>query len=417
MNHRYRDLSGLALAAIDGRRDVSQLKSSDIDLARLYVYAYRTHTVGAFHATRLALDPFGNLPAVRAAQRRLRDLQALAMRPVPADVRAAAPTLAWYHAWSDEVCAALTGPDVPPDARVVRDRFQNVIDAIRMSDGIVPTRDDDLPEQASYKVPGIEVVIVPLVYGDHISWNTAFVTAASGGATTHRHARQVEIHLGYDGVHGRTLLDGCAATVTEPYAMPIPPTLDHGFDNLSGHDHFVPFVFGSQTLDGWGVFFDVEPRPSSTSDWPETPLESPGMNGSVYLEPALAALRQAAPGQRRVLIAAERTARPATGGLELAAMHVGEEQMTLVFDEFHILSRAGGTGSALDCRSHRRSRAEGTCRHPRRSTRYPACAQWPVPPARGLVATRLTRSRNVCAAQGAQNADRRLPMVPSGRPS
>ena len=338
MNHRYQELSGLALAAIDGRRDVSQFESSDIDLARLYVYAYRTHTVGAFHATRLALDPFGDLPAVRTAQRRLRDLQALAMRPVPADVRAAAPTLAWYHAWSDEVAAALTGPDIPPDARVVRDRFQDVIDAIRMSDGIVPTRDDALPEQASYEVPGIEVVIVPLVYGDHISWNTAFVTAASGGATTHRHALQVEIHLGYDGVHGRTLLDGRAATVTEPYAMPIPPMLDHGFDNLSGHDHFVPFVFGSQTLDGWGVFFDVEPRPSSTSDWPETPLESPGMNGSVHLEPSLAALRQAAPGQRRVLIAAERTARPATGGLELAAMHVSEQETTLTFDEFHILS-------------------------------------------------------------------------------
>ena len=264
MNPRYRDLAGLAQAAIDGRRDVSELTSSDIDLARLYVYAYRTHTVGAFHATRLALDPFSDAPAVQAAQRRLRDLQALAMRPVPADLRAAAPTLAWYHAWSDEVAAALTGPGVPPEAHAVRDRFHDVIDAIRASDGIVPLCDDALPEQASYQVPGIEVVIVPLVYGDHISWNTAFVTAASGGATTHRHAVQVEIHLGYEGVYGRTLLDGHASTVTEPYAMPIPPTLDHGFDNLSGHDHFVPFVFGSRTLDGWGVFFDVEPRPSPT---------------------------------------------------------------------------------------------------------------------------------------------------------
>ena len=347
MNPRYRDLAGLAQAAIDGRRDVSELTSSGIDLARLYVYAYRTHTVGAFHATRLALDPFSDAPAVQVAQRRLRDLQALAMRPVPADLRAAAPTLAWYHAWSDEVAAALTGPGVPPEAHAVRDRFQDVIDAIRASDGIVPLRDDALPEQASYQVPGIEVVIVPLVYGDHISWNTAFVTAASGGATTHRHALQVEIHLGYEGVHGRTLLDGRAATVTEPYAMPIPPTLDHGFDNLSGHDHFVPFVFGSQTLDGWGVFFDVEPRPSPTHDWPETLLESPGMNGSVYLEPALAALRQAPAGERRVLIAAERTARPATGGLELAGMHVGEEAMTLTFDEFHILSVREGRLSLL----------------------------------------------------------------------
>ncbi|MCY4114290.1 MAG: hypothetical protein OXG33_10185 [Chloroflexi bacterium] len=338
MNPRYRDLAALAQAAIDGRRDVSELTQPDIDLARLYAYAYRTQTVGAFHATRLALDPFSDAPAVRAAQRRLRDLQAQAMRPVPADLRAAAPTLAWYHAWSDEVLAALSGPEAPVEANEIRDRFRAVIDAIRASDGILPMRDDDLPEQASYKVPGIEVVIVPLVYGDHISWNTAFVTAASGGATTHRHALQVEIHLGYEGVHGRTLLDGRAATVTAPYAMPIPPMLDHGFDNLSGHDHFVPFVFGSRTLDGWGVFFDVEPRPSPTHDWPETPLESSGMNRSVHLEPALAALRQAPAGERRVLIDAERTARPATGGLELAAMHVGDEAMSLSFDEFHILS-------------------------------------------------------------------------------
>lgn len=338
MNPRYRDLAALAQAAIDGRRDVSQLTQADIDLARLYAYAYRTQTVGTFHATRLALDPFGGVPTVQAAQRRLRDLQALAMRPVPADLRAAAPMLAWYHAWSDEVVVALTNPEAPAEAHGIRDRFQDVIAAIRRSDGIVPQRDDDLPEQASYKVPGIEVVIVPLVYGDHISWNTAFVTAASGGATTHRHALQVEIHLGYEGVHGRTLLDGRAATVTAPYAMPIPPTLDHGFDNLSGHDHFVPFVFGSRTLDGWGVFFDVEPRPSPTHEWPETPLESDAMNGSVFLGPALAAMRQSPAGERRVLIDAERTARPATGGLELAAMHVGEESMTLSFDEFHIFS-------------------------------------------------------------------------------
>ncbi len=342
MNERYRELANGIATSIDGHRDVLHLSPACIDLARLYAYAYRTQTVGTFHATRTALGVFADVPDVQQAQRRLRDLQALAMRPVPTDVRAAVPTLAWYHAWSDEVTSALTGPDVPPNARGVRDRFQHVIDTIRASNGLVPLRDDDLPEQASYKVPGIEVVIVPLVYGDHISWNTAYVTAESGGATTHRHALQVEIHLGYAGVHGRTLLHDHATTVTEPYAMPIPPMLDHGFDNLSGHNHFVPFVFGSKALDGWGVFFDVEPRPSPTHEWPETPIDASPMNGSLLLEPAFETVRQSPVGERHVLIEAARTSRPETGGLELAAYRLGESDTPLEFSEFRILSLREG---------------------------------------------------------------------------
>ncbi len=345
MNERYRELSDRVLVSIDGRRDVSHLAPADIDLARLYAYAYRTQTVGTFHATRTALDPFAEAPEVQFAQRRLRDLQALAMRPVPTDVRAAAPILAWYHAWSDEAIAALTGPNISADTRTIRDRFKHVIDTIRASNGLVPLRDDDLPEQASYQVPGIEVVIVPLVYGDHISWNTAYVTAESGGATTHRHARQVEIHLGYASVRGRTLLHGHATTVTEPYAMPIPPMLDHGFDNLSGHNHFVPFVFGSKALDGWGVFFDVEPRPSPTLDWPETPLADASMNGSLLLEPAFENVRQSAAGERHVLIDAARTSRPEIGGLELAAYRLGKQATTVEFSEFRILSVREGQAS------------------------------------------------------------------------
>ena len=338
MNERYREISDRALASINGQRGVFGLGSADITLARLYAYAYRSQTVGAFHAARTALEPFVETSGVLHAQRRLRDLQGLAMLTIPGGPRAAIPTLAWYHAWSDEVTNALSRSNIPPKAAAVRDRFKDVIDTIRGSNGLVPRRDDELPEQASYKVPGIEVVIVPLVYGDHISWNTAYVTAGSDGATTHRHACQVEIHLGYGGVHGRTLLDGHATTVREPYAMPIPPMRDHGFDNLSGHSHFVPFVFGSKALDGWGVFFDVEPRPSPTSDWPETPIDDAAMNGSLLLEPALTAVRTSAVGARHVLIDANRTKRPETGGLELAAYRLGHSETHLEYDDFRILS-------------------------------------------------------------------------------
>lgn len=338
MNERYREVSRQALASLNGQRGVFDFGSAEITLARLYAYAYRTQTVGAFHATRTALEPFAEESGVLNAQRRLRDLQALAMRPIPSGARAAVPTLACYHAWSDEVANALSGPSIPPGAAAVRDRFAAVIETIRGSNGLVPVRDDELPEQASYKVPGIDVVIVPLVYGDHISWNTAYVTADSRGSTTHRHACQVEIHLGYTGVYGRTLLHGHATTVSEPYAMPIPPMMDHGFDNLSGHSHFVPFVFGSKTLDGWGVFFDVEPRPSPTSDWPETPVDDPAMNGSLLLEPAFRAVRESAVSDRHVLIDAKRTKRPKTGGLELAAYRLGQSETRLEYQDFRILS-------------------------------------------------------------------------------
>ena len=330
------------MRAVGGSRDVSHLTQGDIDAARLYSYAYRTQTVGVFHSTRVALDAFVSSHSVQSAQRRLRDLQALSMRPVPTGLRAAAPTLAWYHDWSDEVVAALTGRAIPVGARMVRDRFQEVIGGIRESDGIVPSRDDDLPVQASYKVPGIEVVIVPLVYGDHISWNTAYVTAGSVGATTHRHALQAEIHLGYGGVNGRTLLDGHATTVTKPYVMPIPPMIGHGFDNLSDQNHFVPFVFGSKALDGWGVFFDVEPQPSETHHWPETPLESRVMNGSCYLEPILRSVRGAPGNNPHIIVDSMRTSHPSTGGLELAARRVGMSEMELQFREFRILSLREG---------------------------------------------------------------------------
>ncbi|MSP93616.1 MAG: hypothetical protein EXR79_17790, partial [Myxococcales bacterium] len=244
----YDGLAQRALACLQGRRDVSGLADVDIQRARLYAYAYRTQTIGSFHATREALAPWADDAHVALARARLRDLQGLAMQLVPSDFRAAAPVLAWYHAWCDDVALALLQSPAGDPVQAIRARFLAAIQKIRASNGLVPLRDDVLPEQASYQVPGIEVVIAPLVYGDHLSWNTAYLTADSAGATTHRHHFQVEIHLGYGPLRGRTLMNGRAALVEASYAMPIPPMVDHGFDNLSGHAHFVPFVFGSRVL-------------------------------------------------------------------------------------------------------------------------------------------------------------------------
>ena len=338
----YAQLAERARAALTGRRDVSDLSTSDIELGRLFAYAYRNQTIGAFHATREALERLAGAAAVEPARARLRDLQAVAMRDVPRDFRAVAPVLASYDIWCDEVLEALAAPGTPPAIAPIRKQFAAVIERIRRSEGIVPARDDELPPQASYQVPGIEVLIVPLVYGDHISWNTAYLTAESAGATTHRHAKQAEIHLGYHELRGRTLLDGHAALVHQGYAMPIPALRDHGFDNLSGHEHFVPFIFGSLELDGWGVFFDVEPRPADTASWPHVPLQSEAMNRSIELEPALARVRREPAGARHVLVPAVRTARPATGGLELAAYRVGSRPVTVDAPQFRILSVYAG---------------------------------------------------------------------------
>ena len=52
----YAQLAERARAALDGRRDVSALSTADIELGRLFAYAYRNQTIGAFHATREALE-------------------------------------------------------------------------------------------------------------------------------------------------------------------------------------------------------------------------------------------------------------------------------------------------------------------------------------------------------------------------
>jgi hypothetical protein len=116
---------------------------------------------------------------------------------------------------------------------------------------------------------------------------------------------------------------------------------DHGFFNTSGHDHVVPFVFGSSKLSGWGVFFDVEPRPGELVKRREQPLDSPAMNHSVFLERALAKMKTGKGFSREVLIPAHRAGSDATGGLELALTRAGRD-LEIPSDHYRIVSVQSG---------------------------------------------------------------------------
>jgi mannose-6-phosphate isomerase-like protein (cupin superfamily) len=125
--------------------------------------------------------------------------------------------------------------------------------------------------------------------------------------------------------------------------MAIPPMTDHGFFNTSGHDHIVPFVFGSLTMTGWGIFFDVEPRSDSAIDRREHPLESPAMNHSAFLERAIQRAQTQTRFSREVLIPAERAGSREIGGLELAVSRVHGET-PLSSDHHRIVSVQSGKG-------------------------------------------------------------------------
>jgi hypothetical protein len=129
--------------------------------------------------------------------------------------------------------------------------------------------------------------------------------------------------------------------------MPIPPTVDHGFDNLSADDHLVPFIFGSQRLGGWGIFADVEPRIRPYDAFVETPLEAPALNGSIYIERLIAAARRWPAPDRRIIVPAERTATPVTGGLELGLSQVTTAGRDWTGTRYRILSVCHGCGSLV----------------------------------------------------------------------
>ena len=346
----YRQLVEKAVWSHQNRRSVFHIEEEDIARARLYSYGYRTQTIGAFHACHEALEGIleseGNdSDGLARSLRFLDELVGLSILPVPADFRVLLFTLYFYDlkiretiASLDSYCAASRSPAV----QTIRDRFIAIIEQVPLSNGVSIARDNVVPEQGTFQVPTLGFTLVPLVYGDHHSWSSAYVTSDAQGKTTHRHRQGVEIHLGFSPIHGRTILGDSCTELLEGYAMPIPAMTDHGFDNLSQHKHLVPFVFGSATLGGWGVFFDVEPRPKNVDHLREVSLDSTSMNKSVYLEREISRVAAGQGSCREVLIPSDVTTSPATGGLEMGLGRVAEG-LSLTDDHFRIVSLRSGT--------------------------------------------------------------------------
>ena len=353
MHPAYERLVAKAGASHEKTRSPEDITSDDVSLARLYSYAFRPHTIGTFHATREAIlarpaaVPLAMAYRARAAET-LEDLANQAMEPVPDDFRAVISTLYRYHQGVLRVIDSLEHDGHESrDEQIVQIglEFRRIIQQITTGGGIHVTRDTEAPEQASFVVPNLGIIIVPLVYGDYHSWNLAYLAGESRNVPTHLHYHGVEIHLGYNPTNGMTVLAGHRAPVDEGYAMPIPPETDHGWVNTSDEAHNVPFIFGSLKHGGWGVFLDVEAQTQPVDELPLVDRESTPFSQMVYLERHIAAAETMATSWRKTLIPHTVTNRRRSGGLELSLTRVNPAGYTFDRDEFRIIGIVRGRGS------------------------------------------------------------------------
>ncbi|RPI79241.1 MAG: cupin domain-containing protein [Planctomycetaceae bacterium] len=351
-HENYARLSQLADESHARGRAPQGIQDRDIALARLYSHAFRGHVIGAFHATRLALsqvehgDPLVSVHLLRASET-LTALANRSMDDVGTDARA---LIATFHHYSTHVARTLNALEsacsLTRQADLVRihELFLCQMQAITAENGIHLTRDTSPPEQGSFVVPSLGITIVPLVYGDHHSWNLAWLPAEKADVPYHLHQEGVEIHLGYGPMHGYTVLGDAKAELVEGYAMPIPPRTRHGYTNIGSLPHHVPFIFGSLTCGGWGVFLDVEPQPRELDLLQTSPVMGPKLNGTIALEREIdrAAMKFAA--VRYPLIPASATDRYGVGGLELSIARVTERGLTWRLERFCAVSVVRGKG-------------------------------------------------------------------------
>lgn len=355
----YERLVSLAAESEKRGRDPFLASDRDIALARLYSHAFRRHVIGAFHATRqeIGAAPFDrgpkDSPAAMQLARAIDVLAELANRsmdPVGRDVRALVSTFNFYARNIQHVVSALheacrlTGH---AGLQLIHDRFVTHMEEITSCNGISLTRDASAPPQGSFVVPNLGITIVPLVYGDQISWNLAWLDGQRSDVPCHLHREGIEIHLGYSPLHGYTILGNAKAEVTEGYAMPIPPGTRHGYTNLGKQTHHVPFIFGSHSLGGWGVFLDVEAKPTDSSGMVDRVVMAPELNGTVFLEREIGRAAAEAVTHRRAIIPAARTYRPDTGGIELSLARVAEDPLVLSSPFFRAVSVVRGHGRLL----------------------------------------------------------------------
>lgn len=352
MHPNYERLADLTCASHARGRTPSGISGRDIALARLYSHAFRGQVIGAFDAARRALgairprDPLAAAHLLRAHEL-LADLSNRSMDTVGEDWRALISTFHHYCTHVARTVDALDtacGLERDPALARIRDLFVGHLEAITAGNGLRLTRDTGAPEQGSFVVPGLGITIVPLVYGDHHSWNLAWLAGERSDVPYHRHREGVEIHLGYSPLHGHTVLGEARAEVTEGYAMPIPPNLRHGYTNIGPGAHHVPFIFGSLTCGGWGVFLDVEPQPRALGELEPSPVTGHRLNGTVLLEREIARVQERHTSVRYPIIPAERTDRDGTGGLELSIARVDGRGLELRPDRFCAVSVVRGAG-------------------------------------------------------------------------
>ena len=353
----YSRLLALAVESHSRGRYPFLATERDIALARLYSYAFRRHVIGAFHATRQELSTieFGATQAdhrlallqIMRAQETLTDLANRSMDAIENDRRALISTFHFYaiHVARvgealDEACALTNHTGL----QTIRDRFASQIEAITSCNGLSITRDTGAPVQGSFVVPSLGIAIVPLVYGDHHSWNLAWLDGVRSDVPCHVHREGVEIHLGYSPLQGHTILGDVKAEVIEGYAMPIPPGTRHGYSNIGPLTHHVPFIFGSASLGGWGVFLDVDARPTQPQDLGNLPVTAPELNGTIFLEREIEKAAQEPTTHRRAIIPAALTARNGAHGIELSVARVADDPLVLESPSFRAVSVVRGRG-------------------------------------------------------------------------
>lgn len=277
----------------------------------------------------------------------LESLALRAMDPVGEDGRALLATFHHYATHLDRTTVALAAAcalEHDPLLQQTSARFLALMEAITMGSGLHVTRDTEPSPQGSFVVPNLGITIVPLVYGDHHSWNLAWLDPHRAEVPFHMHGEGVEIHLGYSPMHGYAVLGEAKTEVAEGYALPVPPKTRHGYTNIGDLVHHLPFVFGSYTAGGWGVFLDVEPRPQSLERLESLVATDGRLNGMVWLEREIARIVGQPNGTRTVLIPARQTVRGPEGGLELAATRVGREGLEIRPARFSALSVVRGRG-------------------------------------------------------------------------
>lgn len=349
----YRRLLELACRAHHEGRNPNGLTDRDIDLARMYNYAYRRQAIGVFHATRVMLEELPE-PSEACQPHRLRtrellsDLANQSVDPVPTDFRALLGMFYRYEIQLNRAQRALEADAACGGGEAVRaagKRFLELIHQVRNCNGIELTRDDEAPEQASFVVPNLGITIVPLVYGDHHSWNLAWLDPAQSDVPFHQHAHGVEIHLGYGPMKGHMVLDGYRGLTDEGYALPIPPNTRHGYVNASAMPHNLPFIFGSARRSGWGIFFDVDPQPIDLQELEPVDPYGPKMNRAVAIEREIKSMTRLPMASRRCILPASLTDRDETGGIELHLSRAPEGRpIRLCPERFLACSVVNGSG-------------------------------------------------------------------------